>query len=87
MFGNQALFFICDSTQHSNSEAEKILRCLPAQIVGRHLTPPFALFHRPTRQRDLKLTSYLRQDGLSLRTAGDRFHEDVDWQANHIRPH
>ena len=37
MFSNQALFFIGYSTQHSNSEAEKILR-LPAQIVS--MPPP-----------------------------------------------
>ena len=42
MFSNQALFFIGYSTQHSNSEAEKILRCLPAQIVDLRLRFPFA---------------------------------------------
>ena len=54
MFSNQALFFIGYSTQHSNSEAEKILRRLPAQIVDHRLRFLFAPFHhRPPRRPSL----------------------------------
>ena len=38
---------------HSNSEAEKILCCLPAQIAGRRLTLPFVRLHRPPHRPSL----------------------------------
>ena len=38
---------------HSNSEAEKILCCLPAQIAGRRLTLLFVRLHRPPHRPSL----------------------------------